>query len=180
MGALEQKTMKLFLGLHATLAVSVVSVFENHEDDCKSILEFFKEDSVIRNESKAMSKMSTQSQRFYEVLAEAEKACNEGDLVQDESDDLDTSDLIIDDTNLYDAIEGCYENLTEYIDQKIPADQCPNANRRVNRVLTKAHNTLRKSAEKRTTKVLKSSMRKAQVGFPITVGKSQEMKDEKQ
>merc|ERR1719454_1638085 len=129
--------MKIFLGFHAALAVSVVSVFENYGDDCQSILEFFKEDTVIRNESKAMAKMSTQSRRFYEVFELAEKACNEGDLVQDESE-LDTSDLIIDDTNLYDAIEGCYENLTEFIDQRIPADQCPNANRRANRVLTKA------------------------------------------
>ena len=86
--------MKIFLGFHAALAVSVVSVFENYGDDCQSILEFFQQDTVIRNESKAMAKMSTQSRRFYEVLELAEKACNEGDPEQEELD-LDTSDLTI-------------------------------------------------------------------------------------
>jgi len=150
--------MKLFCYLQAATLVSAGPAFGNRGERCQNVIDFFKRDRVIRNDSKLMKKMISKSDNFIDVLKQAEASCEGSNArnIADFDDDLDRS---VSESNVFDKIEACTERFGNYIDQKVPASECPNAHARVQRVLLRMNGRMRKAAEARTKRVLSAGMR---------------------
>ena len=125
-----------------------------------------------------MQKMVAKADNFIGVMRHAEASCKEsmGRNVADFDDDVDRTvkwvfsqtnfdpNSYLSESNVFDKIEACYDRFSNYIDQKIPADLCPNSHDRITRVLGRMNGTMRKAAEARTKRVLSSSLRSNQTG----------------
>merc|ERR1711892_233001 len=147
----------------AVALVSAGPAFGSRGERCQNVINFFKRDRVIRNDSKLMQKMVAKADNFIGVMRHAEASCKEsmGRNVADFDDDVDRT---VNESNVFDKIEACYDRFSNYIDQKIPADLCPNSHARITRVLGRMNGTMRKAAEARTKRVLSSSLRSNQTG----------------
>lgn len=150
--------MKLFCYFQAVALVSAGPAFGNRGERCQNVIDFFKRDRVIRNDSKLMRKMVSKADNFIDTLKQAEASCegSNGRNVVDFDDDLDRA---VSENNVFDKIEACTERFGNYIDQKVPASECPNAHARVQRVLLRMNGRMRKAAEARTKRVLSAGMR---------------------
>jgi len=170
--------MKLFCYFQAVALVSAGPAFGSRGERCQNVIDFFKRDRVIRNDSKLMQKMVAKADNFIGVMRHAEASCKEsmGRNVADFDDDVDRT---VNESNVFDKIEACYDRFSNYIDQKIPADLCPNSHARITRVLGRMNGTMRKAAEARTKRVLSSSLRSNQTG-DIVKGMSKEDQAAKQ
>jgi len=170
--------MKLFCYFQAVALVSAGPAFGNRGERCQNVIDFFKRDRVIRNDSKLMKKMVAKADNFIDMMKHAEGACKEssGRNVADFDDDIDRT---VNESNVFDKIEACYERFGNYIDQKIPTELCPNSHARITRVLGRMNGTMRKAAEARTKRVLAASLRSNQSG-DIVKGMSKEDQAAKQ
>jgi hypothetical protein len=151
--------MKLFTFVQGFLLVSAGSgTVQNRKDRCNNVVQFFKEDKIINNDSRVMNKMTKVVQNLYENLERAQSKCKKGRDLADDFD-FDEDERLLSNNNIEDKIHNCVERFFNYIDAKLPSKHCPKAHTRAKRLLKRMEKQMDRASGLLSERTIESALR---------------------